>query len=713
MPGFKDAFVQFQDNGCFKLQGVSIGFNELDLLRRYLRQHNFHHPNTFQFQLTQVRLLPSYHSELTLQENSTFTGGLTQEELPPSLQARPSEPLLQPDDQTFRLLSCIDGGRIRVGNIRETGQSLLLSLFELAHWEIIKLEHVVIVEGTQEHTFDFNFIARLYATLLPYATSIKALSLQHVELFNGIALAEFLEKASRLEILRVEDTNQSDHFVTGLGHGLVNHPTLRALDLGSSRLYEEAYQTLSALSYNNYHIEEIKLQTPDDPILQARHHELITRLQKPGFERFQDEHLTPENLYQIAVVALDSKSSPFFKLILNQGEQLAIGYGTNPVMPEKFLELLPEVLRRHSDYVKRCWPLQLDVHQRLEDQTVGASLFKKALQLENSQAMQLLLTAGVDLLKEMPNIRKQLFRNKILSTFDQMIIDHIIEKDLSAFVPFLSRLASYTGLDSGLKDIKLLLDQFLISLLKQNQLPYLLKLIKSIGFEAKKENWEKDFRCIVSAAKTGTQHDPVDYESLGGFEESVSLLLCEVEKDKQQWFRAYQFNKQLVIQLKELLRLTTLYKDLYQKWKEKKQEEVPENSQALQQWQARAETAEAQEKQSKEQIEQLKAEMKAREEQSKEQIEQLKTEMKEKEKVQEKQSKEQMEQLKTEMKEKAKVQEEKVQEQEKQIKEQGEKINKLTQLVEQLVACSPEGDRVSAEAAANEGDQSKQRFFKP
>jgi chemotaxis protein histidine kinase CheA len=83
--------------------------------------------------------------------------------------------------------------------------------------------------------------------------------------------------------------------------------------------------------------------------------------------------------------------------------------------------------------------------------------------------------------------------------------------------------------------------------------------------------------------------------------------------------------------------------------------------------------------------------------QFKEQIEQLKAEMKEKAKVQE---------------EREKVQEEKAQEQAKQIKEQGEKINKLTQLVEQLVAHSSKGDQVQEEAAANEANQSTQRFFK-
>jgi hypothetical protein len=80
--------------------------------------------------------------------------------------------------------------------------------------------------------------------------------------------------------------------------------------------------------------------------------------------------------------------------------------------------------------------------------------------------------------------------------------------------------------------------------------------------------------------------------------------------------------------------------------------------------------------------------------------------MEEKIREQEEQFKEQIEQLRAEMKEKAKVQEERE-------KVQEDKINKLTQLVEQLVARSPEGDRVSAESAANEGDQSTQRFFKP
>ena len=152
MPGFKDALRQFQDNGCFKLQEASIGFNELKQLRKYLSNQPAlppYHP--LQFQLTEVRLLPFYHSQLTPEENNALTGSTVQEELPPSLQARPPEPLLQPDDPAFRLLSYIgNSGRRRATNIKETSEMLLLSLFTLAHWEMIKLENVVIVEGKQE-----------------------------------------------------------------------------------------------------------------------------------------------------------------------------------------------------------------------------------------------------------------------------------------------------------------------------------------------------------------------------------------------------------------------------------------------------------------------------------------------------------------------------------------------------------------------------------
>lgn len=694
---FKDALRQFKDSGCFKLQGVSIGFNELDALRRYVSQDNFSHIHPLQFQLTQVKLLPLYRSELTLQKYSVLTGGVAREELPPILRESQPEPLLQPDDPVFRLLSHMShSGKAQVESMKAEGQALLLRLFELVHWEVIRLEHVVIVEGGQEHTLDFNFIAKLYSTLLDYATRIKELSLKHVELYGGL-LIWLLPNARTLEILRLEDVNQTEHFVSALCGVLAKHPTLRELDFGESCLQAASYQRLFTLSYENYRIEKITLHTPDDQGLRTKHQELIARLQKSGFERFKTEHITPENLYHIAEVALESGPSPFLKLVLNKAEKLAIDYAQNPPTSEKLLQQLPDVFRRHPEYVKQCWPLQLDIHHCLGNQTLGTKLFKKAFQLRNPQGMQLLLNAGVDLLKEteegQPSLAEWIFSDKELSMCEQVIVEHI-KKDLSVFVPFISRLSSYHKVDEGLRDIKRQLDHFLVTLLRQHQLPYLFKLIRGIGLEARKENWEKDLRLVVTAAREGTKRDPVDYGSLSDLQGFIKTLLGEVEKAKHQWFRACQFNQILAVLLKKLLESTEVYKEeLYRNWERGQQQRISGKTDVIETLRQQLQTAE-------EEKSQLKAKLIAGEEKSK---------------LQEEKSKLREEQLKAEMEEKSNLREERSKLREEQLKIEMEKfkaeIEHLTCLVQQLLPSRLSEQHNQEQTTENEA-ASTFRFFK-
>jgi hypothetical protein len=94
----------------------------------------------------------------------------------------------------------------------EAIEKTLLNLFEVAKWNIIKLEGITILGKEESKPFNFQFIFNLYETLSPYADKIKELSLKKVDLFNKNALVDFLKKASQLEILRVEDIQKKTSF---------------------------------------------------------------------------------------------------------------------------------------------------------------------------------------------------------------------------------------------------------------------------------------------------------------------------------------------------------------------------------------------------------------------------------------------------------------------------------------------------------------------
>ena len=592
MPVFSEVLDRFRESGCFELQNTIVSFKQLDqLLENLVSSAQAPSPK---FQLRDVTIVPFHQEELIDQSaprNTALTGSLRKEELPALLWDR-AEPLYSVDykyDKALLFLSYMDISierEIESEQIKAISEKILINLFKQAIWLVIKLENVTIVK---EQKLGFQFMDDLYETLIPYAAQITELSLKQVDLFNRSALLRFLSVASRLKTLGLEDLNleneifnrlsqQPSDFLKRLCAGLVHHATLQLLDLGQSRLNAGDYQALLALLAHNYRLDKLVILKPSrfdgerflyDELCKR----MDERAEKSAFQRFKEIQLTLSNLHQLAEWALQSDEATFVKLDLNgrSRSKLAITYPAGETMSGHFLKKLPEGFRRCPEYTARCWPIHLDLKQCLEDQTsLGAHLLEKAFQLRKPEYMRLLLDAGANLLESLPDepsLVGRIFAAKEEKIYKKIILDHV-KKDLSVFVPFIARLLpSYKKIDDGLRDIKLQLDKFVTILLEQDQLPFLFKLFMGIGLEAKKENWEKDFRLIVTAAQVGTHKDPVTHSSLSNFEKMIEILYGEVEQAKNQWFRGYQFNCKLLESLKQLLESIKVYKNhLFIEW---------------------------------------------------------------------------------------------------------------------------------------------------
>lgn len=89
------------------------------------------------------------------------------------------------------------------------------------------------------------------------------------------------------------------------------------------------------------------------------------------------------------------------------------------------------------------------------------------------------------------------------------------------------------------------------------------------GLDAKKENWEKDFRLIVQAAQVGTTDYPVSDTALTEFTQVIRCLLDEAESAKRQHFRDFKFNQALCTELNQLLDFTEVYQKQFELEEEK------------------------------------------------------------------------------------------------------------------------------------------------
>ncbi|MEN9917462.1 MAG: hypothetical protein RLY40_1401 [Pseudomonadota bacterium] len=560
---FNAAFNIFLNTGRFEILDSSLSLKQLQTLHSHLTKYPIPLGRTtsfYEIHLNKVEFIPFHIEELIEpkgSEDTILSGDLAEEELPASLKGRPE---FNAEDKTLRILNYLERAEhfqkvdyeYAVAAIEKT----LLNLFDVARWKIIKLEGITISGKEKRKPLNFQFIFNLYETLFPYADQIKELSLKKVDLFNKDALVDLLKKTSNLEILRLEDIQKEQNFLPSfnaanvllnrLCEALTDHCALRQLDLGDATLNEEDYLKLFELLKNNYSLDQILLNSA--PILEdlnRLHRKLIQQLEerseKSSLERFQEKQLTAHNLYQLAELSLQLKSPPL-KLLLNLNNKIVITRLSSEKLPENLINRLPKDLQKYPDYLQQSLPIELDMSQRLDNQTLGAHLLEKAFQLKSPKNVELLLSAGADLLERLPgkpSLVERIFSNKD-NVCKKVILSHV-KKDLKFFVPLIWRFyTSHKEISNKLGSIKQKLDDFLMKLLDLDQLPFLLKIFRGIGLDAKKENWEKDFRLIVQAAQAGTTDYPVSDTALTEFTQVIRCLHGEAERAKRQHFRDFK-----------------------------------------------------------------------------------------------------------------------------------------------------------------------------
>lgn len=588
---FNAAFNIFLNTGRFEISDSSLSLKQLQTLHSHLKKYPTPVGLTvpfYEIYLNNVEFVPFHIEELIEpkgSEDTVLSGDLAEQELPASLKGRPE---FNSEDKTLRILNYLEGAEhfqkvdyeYAVAAIEKT----LLNLFDVAKWEIIKLEGISLSGKEESKPLNFQFMFNLYETLSPYADQIKELSLKKVDLFNKDALVDLLKKTSNLEILRLEDIQKEQNFLPSfnapnvllkrLCEVLADHCTLRQLDLGDATLNEEGYLKLFDLLKNNYSLDQILLKSA--PVLEdlnRLHRKLIQQLEerseKSSLERFQEKQLTTHNLCRLFELSLEKSNS--LKLLLNLNNKIVITRLSSEKLPENLINRLPKDLQKYPDYLQQSWPIELDMSQRLDDQTLGAHLLEKAFQLKNPKNVELLLSAGADLLERLPgkpSLVERLFSNKD-NVCKKVILSHV-KKDLKFFVPLIWRFyTSHREISNKLGSIKQKLDDFLMKLLDLDQLPFLLKIFRGIGLDAKKENWEKDFRLIVEAAQAGTTDYPVSDTALTEFTQVIRCLHGEAERAKRQHFRDFKFNQALSTELDQLLGVTEVYQKQFKLEEEK------------------------------------------------------------------------------------------------------------------------------------------------
>lgn len=589
---FNAAFNIFLNTGRFEISDSSLSLKQLQTLYSHLKKYPTPVGRTvpcYEIHLNNVVFVPFHIEELIepkSSEDTVLAGDLAEQELPTSLKERPE---FTSEDKTLRILNYLEGAenfqKVDYEYAVTALEKTLLNLFNVAKWSIVKLEGITISGKEGGRPLNFQFIFNLYGTLFPYANQIKELSLKKVDLFNKDALVVLLKKASQLEILRVEDIQKEQNFLRSfnaanvllnrLCEALADHCTLRQLDLGEATLNEEDYLKLFELLKNNYSLDQIFLKS--EPVLEnlnRLHSKLIQemeeRSEKSSLERFQEKKLTVHNLYQLAELSLEL-NSPTLKLMLNFNNKIVITPLSSEKIPGNLIKRLPKDLQKYPDYLQQSWPIALDMNQRLDNQTLGAHLLEKAFQLKSPKNVELLLSAGADLLEQLPgkpSLVERLFSNKD-NVCKKVILSHI-KKDLKFFVPLIWRFyTSHKEISNKLESIKQKLDDFLMKLLDLDQLPFLLKIFRGIGLDAKKENWEKDFRLIVQAAQAGTTDYPISDTALAEFTQVIRCLQGEAEKAKRQHFRDFKFNQALCTELEQLLGFTEVYQKQFKLEEEK------------------------------------------------------------------------------------------------------------------------------------------------
>lgn len=592
MDVFENAFNFFLKTGRFELLHSKLSIKQLLLIKQHIQAY----PSDtayYEICLHDVELIP-FHIEELIDLRKTndivLSGDIVEQELPSSLKNRS---LLHSEDNSLRILNYFEKMELFLKKeyeyAYETIETTLLSLFAVSQWKVIKLENFRIVVKEESKFLNFQFIENLYNTLAATTDQIKELSLKKVDLFNRNKLATFVQKLSQLEILGLEDISSENErfnshndpsiFITRLCEMLGYHSSLKQLDLGDTKLNESDYEALFKLLNNNYRLETILLKPPlPFGFLNDLHHQLIhqmkERAKQSSLVRFQEKQLIHSNICKVAALSLEFIETYPLDFKFNQNtKELTIIYPSNQKLPQTFINALPKELSNYPEFLQKSFPIQLDLSQLVNNQTtLGAQLLEKAFHLRKPKAMQLLLVAGADLLEHLPNkpsLIANIFSDQEEKIYKELILNHI-KKDLSVFVPFISRLVpKYGKIKMELTKIKLYLDLFITTLLELDQLPFLLRIFKGIGLKTKKENWEKDFRLVVRAAQVGTQKNPITHTSLSDFEACILILYSEIQNSKKQWFRGYQFNCLLLRSLDQLLQATREYQSaLFKEWEQ-------------------------------------------------------------------------------------------------------------------------------------------------
>lgn len=314
----------------------------------------------------------------------------------------------------------------------------LISLLSQS-WSSIELEQLFFYPN---HQIDKQATEEFYNELL-YSLArndaLKKLTISPFSLSKQIALIAFLQK-TKLEHLHLDIIEANRFSWEELCRVLAEYPTLQSLNLGNSVLDNFAHKALLDLLDKNYKTEITLLEPTDLELLKA-YQPLKQRLTKFGIERFKEDHLTQDKLFQLAIDTLitlknfklpigypaqQKQLEKLFDRLVNKQTALAIApHGKN------YIETLPPIFKKHSYLVNQADSipvlLAIDTLEKNSARSRGSILLEKALETNNQKVMQSLFKANANLF-EFPPHEEEPFLVKVLQSpvdIKKLVLDHI------------------------------------------------------------------------------------------------------------------------------------------------------------------------------------------------------------------------------------------------------------------------------------------------
>jgi hypothetical protein len=111
-------------------------------------------------------LIPFYREELVDSKEiktTALSGSLTEEEFPASLRNHFE---FNSDDKEIRILNYMEKGEFPLRGgceyAAEAIENILLNLFEINQWKVIKLENIHILENQESKPLNFQFISDFF-----------------------------------------------------------------------------------------------------------------------------------------------------------------------------------------------------------------------------------------------------------------------------------------------------------------------------------------------------------------------------------------------------------------------------------------------------------------------------------------------------------------------------------------------------------------------